>query len=492
MNRRLAGCAGVLLLTVVAAAHAQTYAFNGQTYIPVGPIETVTADFDQADGGVSARSYAGFVRLVVSGSGVSCTPATNDAFYIHEWLSGCGNPNVVPQHDSSWYQLTFDTQPLVGGNPARTATHFIFYDIDASAEVLARPYVPAYRAGHTYSFIVDTGLATPAPLHFGVSDGTFWDNSGTYQIQITQLALRPPTPFDADADWMSDLLWRHATQGDLWLWGIQNGAKHAEGYVQTVSDTDWEIRGQGDFNGDRKADILWRHKTTGMLYLWTMNGPTPSAELYVGSAATSYDIVGTGDFDGDRKADILWRNAAVGDLWLWRMNGAAVLDQVYIATVDPGYDIKGLGDVNGDLKTDVVWQGAAGDVWVWLMNGAVTDAQACVGTVADPTYQVQQIADFDGDYKADLLWWNTVQGDLWIWRMDGAAVLAEQYVATVADTNYRVQSAGDYNGDLKADILWRHAVAGDVWVWLMNGPARDSEHFVGAVPDRNYQIVCAK
>jgi hypothetical protein len=482
----------LVVMGAATTAQAQTYGIGGKTYVPAGPTEVVTANFNPADGGVSVGTYAGYVRLVVSGSGVSCTPATNDAFYIYVWQPGCSNPNVVPQHDPSWYQLTFDSQTLVGGNYTRDATRFIVYDIDAGAEVLSRPYVPAYRTGHTYSFIVDTGLVAAARLHFGVSDGGFGDNSGAFQVQITQLAPRPATPFDADADGTSDLRWRHTTGGDIWLWSMIGGVRAADAYVGVVSDPNWEIRGQGDLDGDGMADLLWRHKLNGTIYYWKMSGPTPVAQLYVSTVHVSYDIVGTADFDRDGRADILWRNPTAGDLWLWRMNGAAVLGQHYIDTVASSYAIKGLGDVNGDLKADVVWQGAAGDVWVWLMNGGARDAQARVGMVSDGEYQIQQVADFDGDRKADLLWRNTVQGDVWLWTMDGAAVAAEECVGVVPDTNYRIQAAGDYDGDGKADILWHHATAGDVWVWLMNGATKLSEHYVGGVPDTGYQIVEAK
>ena len=199
MRRALIGFLVVLLTMAVAtAAHAQSYTIGGTTYYPAGSIENLNATFMTADGGISSGTYSGFVRLVVSGSGVSCTPATNDAFYIYQWLPGCGNPNVVPQHDGWYYQLTFGIQTLIALDVSRIATNFIYYDINKGTEVLSRPYVPSYRTDHTYSFIVNTGLTTPGRLHFGVSDGGFGDNSGAYQIQITQLVTAFPLTVGGD------------------------------------------------------------------------------------------------------------------------------------------------------------------------------------------------------------------------------------------------------------------------------------------------------
>jgi alpha-tubulin suppressor-like RCC1 family protein len=297
------------------------------------------------------------------------------------------------------------------------------------------------------------------------------------------------TGLDFTGDLTADILWRHGTQGDLWLWPMNDAAKMSETYVRTVADTDWEIRGQGDQNGDGTADILWRNKTNGMIYYWPMSAGTPTAETYVATVDTAYDIIGTGDFNGDGRSDILWRNPTAGDVWIWLMDGATVESEVYVDTVDPGYLIKGVGDLDGDGKADLVWHGTAGDVWVWLMYGTTRLSQTYVGTVPDAHYQIQQVADFDGNGKSDLLWWNNVQGDVWIWPMNGAAVVSESYVGTVQDTDYRIVGAGDYDGDTKADILWWNVAAGDVWIWLMNATTKLSENYIGTVPDTGYQVV---
>ena len=190
-------------------------------------------------------------------------------------------------------------------------------------------------------------------------------------------------PVDFDGDGLSDVLWRHATRGDVWLWPMDGAARTAETYVRTVADTNWEIRGQGDQNGDGTGGHPVAEQGPGMIYFWPMNGSTPLAETYVATVDPAYDIVGTGDFDGDGKSDILWRNLANGEVWIWLMDGATPLARRTSTRVDPGYLVKGVGDLDADTRADIVWHGVAGDVWVWLMNGTTRLSQTYVGTVAD-------------------------------------------------------------------------------------------------------------
>jgi hypothetical protein len=293
---------------------------------------------------------------------------------------------------------------------------------------------------------------------------------------------------DFNRDQKSDILWRHASTGEVWLWPMDGAGRAAESFVRRVADTDWEIRAVADFNGDRIADLMWRNKTTGQIYLWPMNGSTPLAESYVGTVDTAYDIVAAGDFTEDGKADLLWRNSSNGDVWVWIMNGATIQEALYVATVDPAYKVKGIADFDGDGAGDVVWHNDTnGEVWIWLVNETYTEHW--VATVPDTNYTIAGVADFTGDGRADLLWHNAVNGEVWIWTMNGAERVSETWVATVPDTNYGIVSTGDYNGDTKADILWWNSVNGEVWLWLMNGTAKLSETWVATVPDTGYRII---
>jgi hypothetical protein len=92
-------------------------------------------------------------------------------------------------------------------------------------------------------------------------------------------------------------------------------------------------RPASDFTADLKSDILWHHATRGEVWLWPMNGSAAQAVSYVDTVDLGYAVAGSGDLDGDRKADILWRHATRGDVWAWLMNGAVKVPENYVTTV---------------------------------------------------------------------------------------------------------------------------------------------------------------
>jgi len=353
---------------------------------------------------------------------------------------------------------------------------------------------PATGAFAATSIAVDTngdwGLSNPSgPITLALSsDGlTATTDDGAGPVALTRVV--DPLTFGRK----SDILWRHSSLGEVWLWPMDGAARVSETYVRTVPDTDWEIRGRGDQNGDGQPDILWRNKTSGQVYLWPMDGTTVLSETYVATVDPAYDIVGTRDYNGDGKSDILWRHLTNGEVWIWLMDGATPLSQVYVDTVDPAYAVVGSGDLDGDTKADIVWRHSTyGEVWVWLMNGTSRTSQTHVGTVPDVGYEIVGVADHSGDGKADILWHHATRGEVWIWPMNGTTVVSQSYVDTVPDAGYQIVGSGDYNGDTKADILWHHATRGEVWVWLMDGTTKVSETWVATVPEVGYQIVKVK
>ena len=149
---------------------------------------------------------------------------------------------------------------------------------------------------------------------------------------------------DFDGDGKADILWRNSSTGENYIYLMNGTSIASEGYLRTVADQSWQVAGVGDFNGDGKSDILWRNGTTGENYLYPMNGTTIlGTEGYLRTVAdTAWQVKGTGDYDGDGKADVLWRHATSGENYLYPMDGTAIkASEGYLRTVpQPNWQIQ--------------------------------------------------------------------------------------------------------------------------------------------------------
>jgi uncharacterized protein (TIGR03437 family) len=179
-----------LLACASLPALAASYTIQGNNYVPGTVTETVSASFTTPTGGTTTNTYSGYVLLTVSGTGAANGGALNDAFYL------IGPPQT---RDPNFFQLAVDSANLTANEPLADVVYCIAYDVDANAEAPRQPYLPLYRPNNTYQIIIDTSLlpshgSVAAALRFGVSDATFTDNSGSFNIIVTQLNLQTSGP----------------------------------------------------------------------------------------------------------------------------------------------------------------------------------------------------------------------------------------------------------------------------------------------------------
>ena len=145
---------------------------------------------------------------------------------------------------------------------------------------------------------------------------------------------------DFNGDGKVDILWRNygAGLGYNVVWYMDGVTLTGSAWLPTVMDTNWKIGGTGDFNRDGKMDILWRNYGAGLGHntVWYMNGATLTGSAWLPTVTdTNWEIGGTGDFNRDGKVDILWRNygAGLGYNTVWYMDGVTLTGSEWLPTV---------------------------------------------------------------------------------------------------------------------------------------------------------------
>src|SRR5213078_3784102 len=189
--------------------------------------------------------------------------------------------------------------------------------------------------------------------------------------------------------------------GQNYIYAMNGLTIASEGYLRTVADQAWQVKGIGDFDGDGRADILWRNSSTGQNYIYAMNGLTIASEGYLRTVALAWQVKGIGDFDGDGRADILWRNSSTGENYIYVMNGLTIASEGYLRTVvDQAWKVKGVGDFDGDGKADILWRNTVtGEDYAYFMNGSVIASEGSLNTAADPYWMPRSattLADVTG------------------------------------------------------------------------------------------------
>ncbi len=268
----------------------------------------------------------------------------------------------------------------------------------------------------------------------------------------------------------------------------------------SLTPRNWEIKGVGDFNGDRKTDILWRNQETGDNKIWLMDGTEFTEDIAIAALPDlDWKAIAASDFNGDRKVDILWRNQKTGDNKIWLMDGTKFTEDITIGSLkDVDWEMRGVGDFNRDKKTDILWRNQkTGDNKVWLMDGTKFIEETIITpNLTDLNWTILGSGNFNNDNNSDLLWRNSVTKQNAIWLMDGTNVPNPEengvYIKGIVDPEWEVPNAeeiwemvgaGDFNNDDHSDILWRNNVTKENAISLMDGTKITKGVYITSTPD---------
>lgn len=330
---------------------------------------------------------------------------------------------------------------------------------------------------------------------------------GSFVLGAVTLATNQDTRWrlcaraDLNLDGAMDLLWRHATTGEMRAWLMRGSETLRVVTLPTVADVRWELRTTADFNLDGIADFVWRNGATGENVVWIMGAPVGSGDNFVPGAIREikvmaavrdayWQIEGVADVDGDDTPDVLWRNVRTGATAAWLMNGVEYRTSVEITPTrgDVNWRIAAIADYDHDGKSDLVWRNLlTGEMDVWLMDGVARRAVVAMPTVADASWRtlgqgsfapgaVSGAAsggrDFDGDGHADLLWRHKANGQNALWLMRDGAFARLVPLETIANASWTIAAVGDLTRDNKPDVVWRNTVTGQNVLWVMDGLSR--------------------
>lgn len=191
---------------------------------------------------------------------------------------------------------------------------------------------------------------------------------------------------DLNGDGKSDIVMRNTANGAIYVYLMDGLKVVGQGFAWAGGDSQWKIAGFGDFDGDAKADMLLCHAGSGDGYVWLMDGVKPKSGAFAwkSSTQTPWEFKFAGDFNGDGRTDILLRNTATAAVYLFLMDGTKVAASGYVwSGGDTAWDVAKVGDYNGDGKSDVMLENKGeGEGYLYLMDGLDVSAKGFVWTNA--------------------------------------------------------------------------------------------------------------
>lgn len=270
---------------------------------------------------------------------------------------------------------------------------------------------------------------------------SLWDSTGFDAVVPT---IKPPSLKaraiglgDTDGDKDSELIWRDAVSGKVWVWTADALSVGVAQVDRLLPGASWAVVGIDDLDGDKRADIVFRRttKTTTELRVWTLNGSTVASEV-LAKLPAAYDQAFVGDMNRDGRAEILLRKKrlsarGVDTFVVTGLDGGAGVPLTLraaaplqnadgsSANLNRLYSVAALADVTGDGASDMILRRSNGEVVIWDIDLGKVTAPIVLGQKALPAMKFMATPDTNGDGKRELLF-RTANGRLTLWTINGS------------------------------------------------------------------------
>jgi hypothetical protein len=180
------------------------------------------------------------------------------------------------------------------------------------------------------------GVGGSGEIYFWKMNGSMIMSSASVSF-LTDLNWKAVGSGDYDGDTRSDLMWRHDLTGQVYYWRMNGSTILSSDAVATPADLKWRVVGNADYDGDGSDDLMWRNigvGGTGKVYYWRMDGSTILSSARVSIVSDlDWSVVGDGDYDGDGNGDMLWLHGTNGQIYYWQQDGFTTLDPSPVSTL---------------------------------------------------------------------------------------------------------------------------------------------------------------
>ena len=193
---------------------------------------------------------------------------------------------------------------------------------------------------------------------------------------------------------------------------------------------------------------MWYNTSTGEIAHWAIDGTSvKSVSTATGISDTRFELKALGDFNGDGNTDLFWRapNVGTGQSRIWIMDQGTKVSGNTIRRISNEWDMPGVGDFDGDGYSDLLWrreENRQGQNRIWLMNEYTVKSGSAIPRLSGSEWIVAGIGDFDGDGLSDIMWRNTQLPRNRIWLMDGLSRKQGASIRSESDLNWTIIGVG--------------------------------------------------